>query len=83
MAGNSFSYQSIVALPFVETHVMEHGLLMLDGDGIYRLEDAWYPVTAGDVIWMAPYCPQWFVAMGDTPASYLYYKDVNRPLLAP
>ena len=38
-------------------------------------------VAAGDVIWMAPYCPQWFVAMGKTPARYLYYKDVNRPAL--
>jgi (S)-ureidoglycine aminohydrolase len=27
---------------------------------------------------MAPYFPQWFVAMGEVPASYLYYKDVNR-----
>jgi (S)-ureidoglycine aminohydrolase len=32
----------------------------------------------GDVIWMAPFCPQWFVAMGKGPARYLYYKDVNR-----
>ena len=40
-----------------------------------------YPVGAGDVIWMAPYCPQWFVAMGKEPASYLYYKDVNRAAL--
>jgi (S)-ureidoglycine aminohydrolase len=38
-------------------------------------------VAAGDVIWMAPYCPQWFVAMGKSPASYLYYKDVNRAAL--
>jgi len=83
LAVNIFTYQPGAALPFVETHVMEHGLLMLAGQGIYRLEDAWYPVTAGDVIWMAPYCPQWFVAIGDTPASYLYYKDVNRSLLAP
>ena len=36
------------------------------------------PVRQGDVIWMAPFCPQWFVAMGKSPASYLYYKDVNR-----
>jgi (S)-ureidoglycine aminohydrolase len=27
---------------------------------------------------MAPYCPQWFVACGRKPASYIYYKDVNR-----
>jgi (S)-ureidoglycine aminohydrolase len=84
IAVNIFTYQPGATLPFVETHVMEHGLLMLSGQGIYRLEDRWYPVKAGDVIWMAPYCPQWFVAMGDEPAAYLYYKDVNRhPLLAP
>jgi (S)-ureidoglycine aminohydrolase len=81
MAVNIFTYQPGATLPFVETHVMEHGLLMLSGVGIYRLEDEWYPVKAGDVIWMAPYCPQWFVAIGDEPASYLYYKDVNRALL--
>ena len=78
LAMNIFTYQPGATLPFVETHVMEHGLLMLAGQGVDRLEDAWYPVAAGDVIWMAPYCPQWFVAMGKTPASYLYYKDVNR-----
>jgi (S)-ureidoglycine aminohydrolase len=78
LAVNVFTYQPGAALPLVETHVMEHGLLMLSGQGIYRLEDSWYPVRAGDVIWMAPHCPQWFVAMGDEPASYLYYKNVNR-----
>lgn len=81
LAVNIFTYQPGATLPFVETHIMEHGLLMLAGQGVYRLEDAWYPVAAGDVIWMAPYCPQWFVAMGKTPASYLYYKDVNRAAL--
>jgi (S)-ureidoglycine aminohydrolase len=83
LAVNIFTYEPGATLPFVETHVMEHGLLMLSGQGIYRLEDSWYPVMAGDVIWMASFCPQWFVAVGDVPASYLYYKDVNRPLLAP
>ncbi len=78
LAVNIFNYQPGARLPFVETHIMEHGLLMLAGMGVYRLEDNWYPVTAGDCIWMAPYCPQWFVAMGKTPARYLYYKDVNR-----
>jgi (S)-ureidoglycine aminohydrolase len=78
MAVNLFTYQPGGHLPFVEVHVMEHGLVMLGGAGVYRLEDDWYPVQAGDVIWMGPYCPQWFVAMGKTPASYLYYKDVNR-----
>jgi (S)-ureidoglycine aminohydrolase len=78
MAVNLFTFRPGAALPLVEVHVMEHGLLMLDGQGVYRLGDSWYPVQQGDVIWMAPYCPQWFVAMGKGPARYLYYKDVNR-----
>jgi (S)-ureidoglycine aminohydrolase len=78
LAVNVFTYQPGAALPQVEIHVMEHGLLMLDGQGVYRLGDDWYPVQRDDVIWMAPYCPQWFVAMGKSPARYLYYKDVNR-----
>jgi (S)-ureidoglycine aminohydrolase len=84
LAVNRFRFQPGAALPLVEVHVMEHGLLMLEGQGIYRLGDHWYPVKAGDVIWMAPFCPQWFVAMGTEPASYLYFKDVNRdPLSSP
>jgi len=78
LAMNIFTYQPGATLPFVETHIMEHGLLMLSGQGIYRLEENYYPVAAGDAIWMAPYCPQWFAAIGDAPASYLYYKDVHR-----
>lgn len=78
LAVNVFTYQPGAALPQVEIHIMEHGLLMLDGQGIYRLADDWLPVKQGDVIWMAPYCPQWFTAIGKSPARYLYYKDVNR-----
>lgn len=66
------------SLPFAETHVMEHGLLMLAGGGVYRLSESWYPVTQGDVIYMAPYCPQWFGALGEGNAKYLLYKDANR-----
>jgi (S)-ureidoglycine aminohydrolase len=81
MAVNIFAYQPGGHLPFVEIHIMEHGLVMLSGEGVYRLEDSWYPVRAGDAIWMAPFCAQWFVAMGKAPARYLYYKDVNRAAL--
>lgn len=78
MAVNIFTYQPGATLPQVEIHVMEHGLLMLAGAGVYRLCDDYFPVAAGDVIWMASYCPQWFVAMGKTPARYIYYKDIHR-----
>jgi (S)-ureidoglycine aminohydrolase len=77
-AMNTMTYQPGAALTMVESHVMEHGLLMLEGGGIYRLGEQWYPVTAGDFIWMAPFCPQWFGALGKQPAKYLIYKDWNR-----
>ena len=77
-AVNTMVYQPGAALSMVEMHVMEHGLIMLEGGGVYRLGDSWYPVRAGDFIWMAPYCPQWFGALGKTPAKYLIYKDWNR-----
>lgn len=82
MAVNIFTFQPGATLPMVETHVMEHGMMMIQGQGIYRLGDDWHPVREGDVIWMASYCPQWFVATGKTPARYIYYKDVNRDPLA-
>ena len=81
-AVNTMTFQPGAVLPMVEIHVMEHGLLMLSGGGIYRLAEKWYPVTAGDFIWMAPYCPQWFGALGRVPAKYLIYKDWNRHPLA-
>lgn len=82
-AMNTMTYQPGAALTMVEMHVMEHGLIMLEGGGIYRLGDAWYPVTAGDFIWMGPWCPQWFGAIGKKPAKYLIYKDWNRHPLKP
>ncbi len=77
-AVNTMTYDPGAALSMVEVHVMEHGLLMLEGGGIYRLGDAWYPVEAGDFIWMGAYCPQWFGALGKNPAKYLIYKDWRR-----
>ena len=78
MAVNIFTYDPGATLPFVETHVMEHGMIFLSGGGVYRLDADWHPVTEGDAIWIAPYCPQWFIASGPKPARYIYYKDVNR-----
>ena len=81
-AVNTMVYQPGAALSMVEMHVMEHGIVMLEGGGIYRLGDSWYPVTAGDFIWMGPWCPQWFGAIGRVPAKYLIYKNWNRHPLA-
>ena len=78
MAVNIFTYDRGGHLPMVETHIMEHGLLYLEGAAIYMLDQHWYPVKAGDSIWMAPYCQQWATAMGQGPSVYIYYKNVNR-----
>lgn len=78
MAVNIFTYDSGGHLPMVETHIMEHGLMYLQGQGVYMLDHKWYPIKKGDSIWMAPYCQQWFTAMGKEPAVYIYYKNINR-----
>ena len=78
MAVNIFTYSTGGHLPMVETHIMEHGLLYLQGQAIYMLDNEWYPVKKGDSIWMAPYCQQWATAMGQEPSVYIYYKNVNR-----
>jgi len=78
LAMNLFTYQPGATLPFVETHVMEHGLVMLAGQGVYYLGHEWMEVLAGDFIWMGPYVPQSFYATGAVPSRYVYYKDVHR-----
>ncbi|MCB2375985.1 (S)-ureidoglycine aminohydrolase [Hymenobacter sp. BT635] len=78
MAVNIFTYDMGGHLPMVETHIMEHGLLYLEGEAIYMLDQHWYPVKKGDSIWMAPYCQQWATTMGKVPSVYIYYKNVNR-----
>ncbi len=78
LAMNIFTFSPGHGLPVVETHVMEHGLLVLQGKGLYYLDDAWMEVDTDDFIWMGPYVPQSFYATGPTPARYIYYKNVNR-----
>ncbi len=65
-------------IPFAETHVMEHGLYMLQGKGVYRLNQDWVEVEAGDFLWLRAFCPQACYAGGPEPFRYLLYKDVNR-----
>ena len=65
-------------IPFEETHVMEHGLYVLQGKAVYRLNRDWVEVEAGDFMWLRAYCPQACYAAGPGPFRYLLYKDVNR-----
>jgi (S)-ureidoglycine aminohydrolase len=65
-------------IPFAETHVMEHGLYVLEGKAVYRLNQDWVEVEAGDFMWLRAFCPQACYAGGPGPFRYLLYKDVNR-----
>ena len=80
MAMNIFTFDTGHSLPITETHVMEHGLYMLQGKGVYFLGDSWMEVEATDFIWMGPFCPQSYYATGPQPSRYIYYKNVNREI---
>ncbi|MCI4663811.1 MAG: (S)-ureidoglycine aminohydrolase [Neomegalonema sp.] len=66
------------AIPFAETHVMEHGLYMLEGKAVYLLNRDWVEVQEGDFLWLRAFCPQACYAGGPGKFRYLLYKDVNR-----
>ncbi len=72
------TFQPGGAIPFAETHVMEHGLYVLEGKAVYRLNADWVEVEAGDFMWLRAFCPQACYAGGPGPFRYLLYKDVNR-----
>lgn len=81
LAVNIFAFTPGFGLPIVETHVMEHGALILQGKGVYQLGGEWMEVEKDDFIWMGPFCPQSFYATGEQPAKYIYTKDVNREIV--
>ncbi|MFV0386369.1 bifunctional allantoicase/(S)-ureidoglycine aminohydrolase [Paracoccus sp. (in: a-proteobacteria)] len=72
------TFQPGGVIPFMETHVMEHGLYVLEGKAVYRLNNDWVEVEAGDYMWLRAFCPQACYAGGPGRFRYLLYKDVNR-----
>ena len=75
---NIVTFQPGGVIPFAETHVMEHGLYVLQGKAVYHLNQNWVEVEAGDYMWLRAFCPQACYAGGPEPFRYLLYKDVNR-----
>ena len=75
---NIVTFQPGGVIPFAETHVMEHGLYVLQGRAKYLLNTDWVEVGPGDFMWLRAFCPQACEALGDEPFRYLLYKDVNR-----
>ncbi|WP_152926246.1 bifunctional allantoicase/(S)-ureidoglycine aminohydrolase [Microbacterium sp. GCS4] len=80
MQVNIVTFQPGGSIPFAETHVMEHGLFVLQGKGVYRLNDDWVEVEAGDYMLLRAFCPQACYAGGPEPFRYLLYKDMNRQI---
>ncbi|ARC88566.1 bifunctional allantoicase/(S)-ureidoglycine aminohydrolase [Rhodovulum sp. MB263] len=80
---NIVTFEPGGVIPFEETHIMEHGLYVLEGKAVYKLNRDWVEVEAGDFMWLRAYCPQACYAGGPGRFRYLLYKDVNRhPALA-
>lgn len=75
---NIVTFEPGAVIPFAETHVMEHGLYVLEGKAVYRLNNDWVEVEAGDFMWLRAFCPQACYAGGPGRFRYLLYKDVNR-----
>ncbi|MGB0507974.1 MAG: bifunctional allantoicase/(S)-ureidoglycine aminohydrolase [Pikeienuella sp.] len=75
---NIVNFEPGGTIPFAETHVMEHGLYVLEGKAVYLLNRDWVEVEAGDFMWLRAFCPQACYAGGPGRFRYLLYKDVNR-----
>ncbi len=75
---NVVTFEPGASIPFAETHIMEHGLLMLEGKAVYHLNGDWVEVEAGDYLSLRAFCPQACYAGGPGQFRYLLYKDVNR-----
>ncbi len=75
---NVVTFEPGAVIPFLETHVMEHGLYVLEGKAVYRLNGDWVEVEAGDYMWLRAFCPQACYAGGPGKFRYLLYKNVNR-----
>ncbi|MER1997765.1 MAG: bifunctional allantoicase/(S)-ureidoglycine aminohydrolase [Arthrobacter sp.] len=75
---NVVTFEPGASIPFAETHVMEHGLYILEGKGVYRLNADWVEVQEGDYLSLRAFCPQACYAGGPSNFRYLLYKDVNR-----
>ena len=77
------TFEPGAVIPFMEAHAMEHGLYVLEGKGVYKLNQDWIEVEAGDYMWLRAFCPQACYSGGNGPFRYLLYKDVNRHAALP
>lgn len=67
--------------PFVETHVQEHGAYVLEGQGMYLLDNEWIPIKKDDFVWFGSYVTQGAYGVGRERFTYIYSKDCNRDVI--
>lgn len=72
------SFEPGASHSIVETHVQEHGMYILNGEGMYLADETWMGVKKDDFVWFGPYCPQCSYGVGQEPFTYIYSKDCNR-----
>ncbi len=75
---HTLEFQPGAGHPFIETHDQEHSMYVLQGSGMYNLNNTWMPVQEEDYIWMGPFCLQGAYGVGRIPMLYIYSKDCNR-----
>lgn len=78
---NIVTFEPGAVIPFAETHVMEHGIYILEGKAVYRLNADWVEVQEGDYFSLRAFTPQACYAGGPSNFRYLLYKDVNRQVM--
>jgi (S)-ureidoglycine aminohydrolase len=83
--GIDIAFNLIVCQPgayygLVEMHAWEHAMYILEGEGILFLNGKPFHVKEKDFIYIAPYCPEWFCALGmdNKPVRFLLHWDCNR-----
>lgn len=72
------SFEPGASHSIVETHVQEHGMYILSGEGMYLLDKTWMGIKKDDFVWFGAYCPQCSYGVGREPFAYIYSKDCNR-----
>lgn len=73
------SFEPGASHAYIETHFQEHGAYLISGQGMYNLDNQWYPVQKGDYLYMSAYVQQAAYAVGrNEPLAYVYSKDCNR-----
>jgi (S)-ureidoglycine aminohydrolase len=75
-----FTFEAGFGSPGVSTHVMEHGVFIVEGAGQAFLAREMHDLYPGDFLWIGSYCPHQLTAAG-SPLKLLTFTNVNRDIV--